>query len=142
MGKTMRKIVEIDEAKCNGCGACIPNCREGALRIVDGKAKLVSDVYCDGLGACLGHCPQGAIRIVERAAEAFDEATTKQHLKETRDPAAAAHGHEHGHAGCPSARALSLTKKFTAATSGGPHPATPSELMNWPLQLMLAPVTA
>jgi len=66
-----RKIVEIDETKCNGCGECIPNCHEGALKIVNGKARLVSDAYCDGLGACLGVCPQGAIKIVERQADEF-----------------------------------------------------------------------
>ncbi len=61
-----RKIIKIDESKCDGCGACIPGCHEGALRIIDGKARLVSDVYCDGLGACLGYCPKNAITIEER----------------------------------------------------------------------------
>lgn len=71
--KPKRKIVNIDEAKCNGCGLCIPNCAEGALKIIDGKARLISDVYCDGLGACLGYCPQGAITVIEREAEEFSE---------------------------------------------------------------------
>jgi NAD-dependent dihydropyrimidine dehydrogenase PreA subunit len=68
-----RKIIQIDEEKCNGCGVCIPNCQEGALQIIDGKARLVSDLFCDGLGACIGHCPEGAIEIIEREAEAYDE---------------------------------------------------------------------
>jgi NAD-dependent dihydropyrimidine dehydrogenase PreA subunit len=92
-----RKIIRIDEAKCTGCGLCIPNCPEGAIQIIDGKARLVSDLLCDGLGACLGHCPEGAIAIEEREAEAYDEAkvmesivkqgpnTVKAHLEHLRD---------------------------------------------------------
>jgi Fe-S-cluster-containing hydrogenase component 2 len=68
-----RKIIEIDEEKCNGCGLCIPNCQEGALQIIDGKVRLISDLFCDGLGACIGHCPEGAIEIVEREAEPYNE---------------------------------------------------------------------
>ncbi len=67
-----RKIVRIDEEKCTGCGLCIPNCAEGALQIVDGKARLITDKFCDGLGACLGHCPEDAITVIEREAEEFD----------------------------------------------------------------------
>ena len=92
-----RNIVEIDEDKCNGCGLCIPNCHEGALQIIDNKARLISDLFCDGLGNCLGHCPQDAIKIVEKEAEPYDEKkvmekiskqgtnTIKAHLEHLRD---------------------------------------------------------
>lgn len=93
-----RQIIEINEEKCNGCGLCIPGCPEGALQIIDGKARLVSDLFCDGLGACLGECPEGAIKTIEREAEAYDEKkvmeeniipkganTIKAHLKHLKD---------------------------------------------------------
>jgi ferredoxin len=92
-----RGIIEINEAKCTGCGLCIPNCPEGALQIIDGKARLVSDLFCDGLGACIGYCPEGAIRVVEREAEPYDERrvianitrqganTIRAHLEHLRD---------------------------------------------------------
>jgi Pyruvate/2-oxoacid:ferredoxin oxidoreductase delta subunit len=75
-----RKIIEIDEEKCNGCGLCIPNCQEGALQIIDEKARLISDLFCDGLGACIGHCPEGAIEIVEREAEPYNESKVMEIL--------------------------------------------------------------
>ena len=79
-----RAIVQIDEERCNICGQCIPKCAEGALKIVNGKAKLVSDVYCDGLGACLGTCPHGAIKVTQREAPAFDEEATKEYQRTGR----------------------------------------------------------
>jgi ferredoxin len=77
---TKRKIIEIDEEKCNGCGACIPNCPEGALQVIDGKARLISDIFCDGLGACVGECPQDAMKTVEREAEPYDEKKTMENI--------------------------------------------------------------
>jgi NAD-dependent dihydropyrimidine dehydrogenase PreA subunit len=75
-----RKIIQIDEEKCNGCGLCIPNCHEGAMQLIDGKARLISDLFCDGLGACIGHCPEGAIEIIEREAEPYDEVKVMETL--------------------------------------------------------------
>jgi len=75
-----RKIIKIDEVKCNGCGACIPNCPEGAIQIIDSKARLISDLFCDGLGACLGHCPLGAITIEEREAEEYSERSVMENI--------------------------------------------------------------
>ena len=84
-----RKIVRIDEEKCNGCGVCVPACAESALKVIDGKVRLIGEVFCDGLGACLGKCPQDAITIEEREADAFDEDTVKGYL--SKQPAAGAH---------------------------------------------------
>ena len=75
-----RKIIKIDEEKCDGCGACIPNCPEGALKVIDGKLRLVSDLFCDGLGACIGYCPQAAITIEEREAGTYDEKKVMENI--------------------------------------------------------------
>lgn len=135
----VRKIVQIDEAKCDGCGQCVPSCAEGAIRIVNGKARLVSDVYCDGLGACLGHCPQGAIEIIEREAPNFDEHAVHEHLQAKRHSlplrAAAPHG-----GGCPGSAARMFAASSPAAVCEGDD--TPSALGQWPVQLHLVPPVA
>lgn len=130
--KTVRKVVKIDEKKCNGCGICIPSCAEGALKIIDGKARLVSDKYCDGLGACLGECPQGAISIEERPADEFDEAEAhyQQQAKEVTEKPVC---------GCPS----SPVREIEPCESEDEQRANQqSQLRHWPVQLALVSATA
>src|SRR5512139_2897533 len=111
-----RKIVEIDQERCDGCGLCVPSCAEGAIKIVNGKAVLSADNLCDGLGACLGECPRDAIRIIEREADAFDESAVDA-ARVSGGQVSAAAGHHaakavnhHGHGGgCPGSRVISRT---------------------------------
>lgn len=134
-----RKVVKIDEEKCNGCGLCIPNCAEGAIQIVDGKAKLISDKFCDGLGACLGHCPEDAITVIEREAEEFDEKAVEIHLhkqKETTQTPKPQHELHVG--GCPSSRVLQFQAP-KPSMDFGPKGSSVSELTQWPVQLKLVP---
>jgi ferredoxin len=91
MRMTQRKIININEEKCNGCGSCIPNCPEGAIQIIDGKARLISDIFCDGLGACIGHCPQNAIIVEERTAEPYDEKKVMENIIKAGDNTILAH---------------------------------------------------
>jgi ferredoxin len=136
VARTLRKIVKIDEEKCNGCGACTLACLEGALKIIDGKAKLVSEKYCDGLGNCLD-CPQGAITIEEREAEDFDEAAVEEHLHGEE-------GEEEACCGCASANVARFTREKAPAAPETPQPvaAEASRLGHWPVQLALVPPAA
>ncbi len=133
-----RKIIKIDEEKCTGCGQCVIACAEGALAIIDGKAKVVNDVFCDGLGACIGECPEGALEIVEREAPEFDEEAVKKHL-------ASHHETADGHAcGCPSATPMLLRRVQPDAppAHATEKSAKPSELVNWPVQWRLVSPSA
>ena len=127
----IRNIVKIDEEKCTGCGLCITACAEGAIELINGKAKLVSDIYCDGLGACLGHCPEDAITVEPREADEFDEVATEQYLKAKANPPDMP-------LACPGMAAKTLTPQAGNGASVGDAPAQPaSQLGQWPVQLKL-----
>ena len=122
-----RKIIDIDEELCNGCGQCVTACAEGAIEIRNGKAKVVSESFCDGLGACLGECPTGALRIIERKADAFDAKVVEEHLTGRRN--------EEILLACPSSHSRRIPVP-NAETEGGRRQS--AQLSNWPVQLRLA----
>jgi len=148
----LRKIVKIDEDLCDGCGDCVPSCAEGAIQIIDGKAKLLAENLCDGLGACLGECPQGAITVEEREADEFDEVAVAKHLGRPQG----AHGDPRPAptpiptmppaGGCPGSQvrqfAACPTPAAAPGTAAGPDAPTDSALRQWPVQLHLIPPTA
>ena len=158
----IRKIIQIEEDKCNGCGLCVPNCAEGAIQIIDGKAKLVKDIYCDGLGACLGHCPVDALHIIEREAEDFNEEEAMDFVRKTRgeapkhEPAPVrpastmqhAAPHPHGGGGCPGSRMRMFgnddakSQKASTVSNGDIEIKIRPQLRQWPVQLSLVPVNA
>ena len=131
----IRKIIEINEEKCNGCGLCATACHEGAIGMVNGKAKLLRDDYCDGLGNCLPVCPTGAISFVEREAAAYDEAAVQanQHAKAQQEPLA-----------LRAVRAVKARALHHPAPTAAPAAAAPSvsQLRQWPVQIKLVPVNA
>lgn len=143
--KSVRKIIKIDEELCDGCGLCVPDCAEGSLKIIDGKARLVADKLCDGLGACLGACPQGALQIIERVADEFDEEAVEAYLAAEKTHAAAPPAAKTMDCGCASThiqtfkpvspcQAANVPKSMPAAAGSG--------LNHWPVQIRLVPPTA
>jgi NAD-dependent dihydropyrimidine dehydrogenase PreA subunit len=132
--KVFRKIIEINEELCNGCGQCVLSCAEGAIRVIDGKAKLVREIYCDGLGACIGECPTGALTITEREAEDFDEKAVEEHLKTVaKQPMELKMGGV-----CPSTQ----TRTFEVSGAQNHSAKAVSELSHWPVQIRLVPPKA
>jgi NAD-dependent dihydropyrimidine dehydrogenase PreA subunit len=152
-----RKIIKIDESLCNGCGDCVVDCEEGAIAIIDGKAKIIKESFCDGLGACIGSCPTGALKIVEREADAFTgpnpdtEEVHKKYGNPKEEKHGSGHGHGHGHGhehnhkpaspcGCPGSAHKAFKKEKTTAavqTDLGMGKVNQSDLEQWPVQLHL-----
>lgn len=134
----IRRIIEIDKEKCNGCGACADACHEGAIGMVDGKAELLRDDYCDGLGDCLPTCPTGAIKFVEREAAEYDEAAAMENKKKKVDNMHS-HDHTHAHGGCPGSRMRQMSPRPVEEKTSKE---SVSQLAQWPCQIKLVPVNA
>lgn len=142
----IRKIIQIDEDKCNGCGICATACHEGAIAIVDGKAVLTRDDYCDGFGDCLPECPTGAITFIEREAAAYDEAAVAENKRRQAMNHPSPAGHPHGGFQCPGSAQRTFVRDEAPVAEAAPAAAAPaarpSELVNWPVQIKLAPTRA
>lgn len=147
----LRNIIKIDEEKCNGCGLCVIACAEGAIQIIDGKAKLINEKYCDGLGACIGECPEGAITIEKREAEEFDEKAVEEHLRamhltSMQVPRGIAHHAHHTHQpttqACPSSQVMRFEREPAERENADVSKPAKSMLSQWPVQLTLLPPNA
>ncbi|KKM70200.1 hypothetical protein LCGC14_1443130 [marine sediment metagenome] len=138
-----RKIIKIDEELCNGCGNCVIACAEGALEIIDGKAKVVNDTFCDGLGACLGECPEGALEIIEREAVEFSEEAVEKRLENLKHDEKIVENLEPGNVecGCPGSRTMTFTDSTEEATQVLSDKVS-SQLRQWPIQMHLISPTA
>ena len=132
----LRKIINIDQEKCNGCGLCVTACHEGALQLINGKASLVSESYCDGLGDCLPECPTGAIALEERETVEYDEEAVKRNMEQRKTQPETAPP-----CGCPGTQAKLLARKQEPSPLQGEE-SSPSQLKQWPCQLKLIPVNA
>jgi NAD-dependent dihydropyrimidine dehydrogenase PreA subunit len=142
--KSVRKIIKIDDELCDGCGLCVPDCAEGSLKIIDGKARLVADKLCDGLGACLGTCPKGALQIIEREADEFDEEAVEEYLAQEKKKVAAPKPPKAMDCGCASTHIQSLKPMTSCQSANQPKSMSGigSGLSHWPVQIRLVPPTA
>ncbi|MDM8539714.1 4Fe-4S dicluster domain-containing protein [Desulfococcaceae bacterium HSG9] len=142
--KVLRKIIEIDDELCDGCGQCVPSCAEGSLQIIDGKARVVADNLCDGLGACLGECPTGALSIVEREADEFDEVAVEKFLEAKAEEATPPPEAGLMPCGCPSTQIQSFAPATSCQQANQPTTITggDSALSHWPIQIRLIPAKA